>query len=85
MGEAADYGSAMVALGNAMPGALIIGDDLPDADKAALLSAISSDYPGVRAIESSVLENAFLRRTDSFAQDSLDDPVLTAIITAGGG
>jgi hypothetical protein len=63
--EAADHESAITALGNVIPDALIIGSELPKTERKSLLSAIGSHYPGVRVIELSEVENHFLRSPDS--------------------
>lgn len=80
VGDAADYKSAIALLGMAIPDAVIVGNDLAEMEKATLVSAIQSDYPGVRVIELSELENAFLRRANLFPKDQLDQKVFTAII-----
>jgi len=80
MGEAADYKSAVAVLGTVIPDGVILGEDMPKTEKAALISAIQSDYPSVRVIELSDLENAFLRRANFLPKDGLDQTVLAAMI-----
>lgn len=81
VGEAADYKSARELLGIIIPDALVVGDDLPKAEKTALISAIQSDYPGVHIIELSALENAFLKKANFLPKDGLDQNIFSEIIS----
>ncbi len=78
--EAADYESAIRALGNSIPDALIMGSELPKTERKSLLSAIGSDYPGVKVIELSEVENYFLKKSNIVAEAGSDDNLLNAII-----
>jgi len=81
VGEAADFESAIPVLETTVPDAAIIGDDLPYAEKSALLTVMRSNFPEVRVIELSDLEKAFLRKVN-LDPSALDHVVFSTIFAS---